>query len=58
MNNESTTRELVLPGDLLDTGTMKPGEGTYVQDGNIFAAMLGIKNVKSNFVNVIPLGGR
>jgi len=37
---------------------MKPGEGTYVHDGKIFAAMLGIKSVKSNFVNVIPLGGR
>lgn len=58
MNKESTTRELVLPGDLLDAGTMKPGEGTYVHDGKIFAAMLGIKSVKSNFVNVIPLGGR
>jgi len=58
MNKESMTRELVLPGDLLDAGTMKPGEGTYVHDGKIFAAMLGIKSVKSNFVNVIPLGGR
>jgi len=58
MNKESTARELVLPGDLLDPGTMKPGEGTYVHDGKIFAAMLGIKSVKSNFVNVIPLGGR
>ncbi|HRR67561.1 MAG TPA: exosome complex RNA-binding protein Rrp4 [Methanomassiliicoccales archaeon] len=48
----------MLPGDLLDPGTMKPGEGTYVHDGKIFAAMLGIKSVKSNFVNVIPLGGR
>ncbi len=48
----------MLPGDLLDAGTMKPGEGTYVHDGKIFAAMLGIKSVKSNFVNVIPLGGR
>lgn len=58
MSKESTARELVLPGDLLDPGTMKPGEGTYVHDGKIFAAMLGIKSVKSNFVNVIPLGGR
>ncbi len=58
MSKESTARELVLPGDLLDPGTMKPGAGTYVHDGKIFAAMLGIKSVKSNFVNVIPLGGR
>jgi exosome complex component RRP4 len=58
MNKQSVIRELVLPGDVLDAGTLKPGEGTYVQDGKIFAAMLGIKSVKSNFVNVIPLGGR
>lgn len=58
MNKQSMSRELVLPGDVLDAGTLKPGEGTYVQDGKIFAAMLGIKSVKSNFVNVIPLGGR
>ena len=45
MSKESTARELVLPGDLLDPGTMKPGEGTYVHDGKIFAAMLGIKSV-------------
>ena len=58
MNRENVIRELVLPGDVLDAGTLKPGEGTYVHDGKIFAAMLGIKSVKSNFVNVIPLGGR
>ena len=55
---ENMTRELVLPGDLLDSGRLKPGAGTYVQDGKVYAAMLGIKSVKSNFVNVIPLGGR
>ena len=52
------TRELVLPGDLLDTGRLKPGAGTYVQDGKVYAAMVGIKSIQSNFVNVIPLGGR
>jgi exosome complex component RRP4 len=55
---ESGGREVVLPGDLLDTGKLKAGAGTYVQDGRIYAAQLGIKSVKANFVNVIPLGGR
>ena len=55
---ESGGREIVLPGDLLDSGKFKAGAGTYVQDGKIYAAQLGIKSVKSNFVNVIPLGGR
>lgn len=56
--NASQIREIVLPGDLLDSGKLKAGSGTYVQDGRVYAAQLGIKNVKSNFVNVIPLGGR
>jgi exosome complex component RRP4 len=51
-------REVVVPGDLLDTGTLKAGNGTYVADGNIYASKLGIKSVRSNYVNVIPLGGR
>ncbi|MDD1743415.1 MAG: exosome complex protein Rrp4 [Methanomassiliicoccales archaeon] len=55
---ESGGREVVLPGDLLDSGKLKAGAGTYVQEGRIYAAQLGIKSVKSNFVNVIPLGGR
>jgi exosome complex component RRP4 len=55
---ESGGREVVLPGDLLDSGKLKAGAGTYVQDGKIYAAQLGIKSVKSSFVNVIPLGGR
>lgn len=55
---ESGGREVVLPGDLLDSGKLKAGAGTYVQDGRIYAAQLGIKSVKANFVNIIPLGGR
>lgn len=54
----SMSREVVLPGDLLDSGRMKPGSGAYAQEGKVYAAQLGIKVVKSNFVNVIPLGGR
>jgi exosome complex component RRP4 len=56
--NEHPSREIVIPGDLLDSGRLKAGSGTYVQDGKVYAALLGIKSVKSNFVNVIPLGGR
>jgi exosome complex component RRP4 len=60
MNRENVnpTREIVLPGDLLDSGRLKAGSGAYTQDGKVYAAQLGIKSVKSNFVNVIPLGGR
>ncbi|OPY26229.1 MAG: Exosome complex component Rrp4 [Methanomassiliicoccales archaeon PtaU1.Bin030] len=47
-----------MPGDLLEGEKLKPGAGTYVSDGKIFAALLGIKSVKSNYVNIIPLSGR
>jgi len=60
MNGEGSRqpREIVMPGDLLEGEKLKPGAGTYVSDGKIFAALLGIKSVKSNYVNIIPLSGR
>lgn len=60
MNREGAgeNREIVVPGDLLDASGLKPGSGSYAENGKVFAAQLGIKSVKSNFVNVIPLGGR
>ena len=60
MNREGAggDREIVIPGDLLDASGLKAGSGAYAVDGKVFAAQLGIKSVKSNFVNVIPLGGR
>jgi exosome complex component RRP4 len=51
-------REIIVPGELLDSGKLRPGSGTYVSDGKIYASQLGIKSTKSNYVNVIPLGGR
>ncbi|MGD0057398.1 MAG: exosome complex RNA-binding protein Rrp4 [Methanomassiliicoccales archaeon] len=51
-------REIVVPGELLDSGKLRPGNGTYVSEGKIYASQLGIKSTKSNYVNVIPLGGR
>jgi exosome complex component RRP4 len=60
MNSEVSRqpREIVMPGDLLDGDRLKPGAGTYVSEGKIYAALLGIKSVKSNYVNIIPLSGR
>jgi exosome complex component RRP4 len=51
-------REVVVPGDLLDDGGMKAGNGTYVSDGKIYASKLGVKNVFSGTVSIIPLRGR
>ncbi|MCK9322826.1 MAG: exosome complex RNA-binding protein Rrp4 [Candidatus Methanomethylophilaceae archaeon] len=50
-------REIVVPGDLLDDSGMNAGNNTYVLDGNVYASVLGVKNIFQNNVNVIPLGG-
>jgi exosome complex component RRP4 len=52
------TREIVVPGDLLDdSGKMDSGNNTYALNGNVYASVLGIKNIFQNSVSVIPLGG-
>ena len=51
-------REVVVPGDLLDDSGMRPGNGTYVLDGKIYASRLGVKNAFSGTVSIIPLRGR
>ena len=56
--NAKPKRELVLPGDLLDSTGAKVGEYAYERDGNVYAAVLGIKNVSPNGVGVIPLHGQ
>ncbi len=54
----SPEREVVVPGDVLDGEGLKPGEGTFREDGQIYAALLGIKQEQGGYVNVAPLGGR
>lgn len=51
-------REVVVPGDILDGDGLKPGAGTFSDEGHIYASLLGIRNEQSGYVNVIPLGGR
>jgi exosome complex component RRP4 len=58
MVEHSAKRELVVPGDLLGSSGLKPGMGTYREDGKIYAALLGIKSERSGYVNIVPLSGR
>ena len=53
-----TSREIVVPGDVLDNSGMNAGNYTYVLNGKVYADVLGVKNVFQNTVSVIPLGGR
>jgi exosome complex component RRP4 len=55
---ESKGYELVVPGDLIDDSKLKPGAGTYRIGNKIYASRLGIKSVRANYVNIVPLGGR
>lgn len=56
--NTRPAREIVVPGELLNEGDLRAGNGTYVQDGKVYASLLGVKSQSSSYVNVIPLGGR
>ena len=55
--NARQTREIVVPGDILDGTGMKPGENAYVLDGKVRASVMGVRNVFQNTVGVIPLKG-
>lgn len=51
-------REIVVPGDLLAISSKRAGPGTYSQGGKIYAAQLGIKNVRPDSISVVPLAGQ
>ena len=51
-------REIVIPGELLDSSGLKPGPGTYVEKGSVYAARIGIRTKRSNMVGVVPLAGQ
>jgi len=57
MNKE--TREIVIPSQLLgDLKSKKAGRGTFVENGKIYAEVLGVLNANSDYINVVPLKGR
>ncbi|TXT58137.1 MAG: Exosome complex component Rrp4 [Promethearchaeota archaeon] len=59
--DEETTREIVVPGEVLteDTENYIPGRGTILNKSRdkILSVLLGLKQIKRNYVNVIPLKG-
>jgi len=57
-SKQECERELVLPGDFITDGKFKAGSGTYMENGKIYASTLGIKSMRSDFVNVVPLSGQ
>ncbi|MGC8663478.1 MAG: exosome complex RNA-binding protein Rrp4 [Thermoplasmata archaeon] len=51
-------REIVLPGEEIILGENKPGNGIYIENGKAYVEYLGVKSVKSGYVNIIPLSGK
>lgn len=58
MDESAARRQLVIPGDVIEAHGLKPGEGTYVEGGRLFASVLGIRSEQDGYVDVIPLAGR
>ncbi|MDI6888025.1 MAG: exosome complex RNA-binding protein Rrp4, partial [Candidatus Thermoplasmatota archaeon] len=57
-DKEFKSREIVLPGELVGNEQLMHGSGTYKVANNIYASIVGIKNIRANYVSVIPLEGR
>ncbi|MHA2393444.1 MAG: exosome complex RNA-binding protein Rrp4 [Promethearchaeota archaeon] len=59
--DEEATRDVVVPGEVLteDTNNFLPGRGTIynTERTKIIALNIGLKQVKKNYINVIPLRG-
>jgi exosome complex component RRP4 len=58
---EEDTREVVVPGEVLteDVSNFLPGRGTILnkERNKIISLNIGLKQIKKNYVNVIPLRG-
>jgi exosome complex component RRP4 len=55
---EQTSREIVLPGEILSEGGHMPGAGTYRRGGKVYASMIGIRRMRGNVIELIPLSGK
>ena len=52
------SRKIVLPGDLVSTNPRAAGPGTYVENGKVYARVLGLLDKTDTGVRIIPLKGR
>lgn len=57
-DSKDSSREIVVPGDLLAISGKKAGPGTYSEGGKIYASQLGIKSVRQDSISVVPLAGQ
>lgn len=57
-SHPSGERVLVLPGEEIPAGGLRPGPGTYRVEGRIYASILGLLQRRPPVVRVVPLSGR
>jgi len=50
-------KEIVTPGQLLSDEGQKPGEGTYAEGKNVFAAQTGLAVPGKTIISVVPIRG-
>ena len=59
--DEETSRDIVIPGEVLteDVQHFQPGRGTILnkEKNQIISLNIGLKQIKKNYINVIPLRG-
>ncbi|MEL9914752.1 MAG: exosome complex RNA-binding protein Rrp4 [Thermoplasmatales archaeon] len=53
-----TQKKIVLPGEEIDLGGMKQGNGIYHENGKYYAYQMGILQFYNNYANIIPLSGK
>ncbi|MEM3642359.1 MAG: exosome complex RNA-binding protein Rrp4 [Thermoplasmatales archaeon] len=51
-------KKIVLPGEEIDLGGMKQGNGIYHENGKYYAYQMGILQFYNNYANIIPLSGK
>jgi exosome complex component RRP4 len=60
-DDEETTRDIIVPGEVLteDVENYLPGRGTILnkERNKIISLNIGLKQIKKNYINVIPLRG-
>ncbi len=56
MEEEKKVRDIVVPGEEI-VAEGKPGRGVFSEGGKMYSMYLGIVDVRSGYVNVIPLSG-
>jgi exosome complex component RRP4 len=52
------TRKMVLPGEFIIEGDLKLGEGVFREKERVYSSVMGLLDLKENYVRVIPLTGR